>query len=714
MRYNLHMPITPASEAPAGRNLEHMPHPDWLLDFIAKNPTTAHGDYVIHHGFERPEYPYVEAMSHSGEKVGRVEYAPVYDYQASDEPGVPPIEMREDPPAGWQWHPGSFWKKLRGYKVWDAQVHPEHRRKGIATAMYDHAAKHLGAPTFPGDVQTDDGAAFRASLKKSDSSDNRPQTAAHIGHPEFKSWFGDSKAVTPDGKPMRLYHGTTSPEPFTTFNIGTPRGVENKYGETEWEHGSGGDPSAYVGAHFAEEPHVANKFTKPIYGRYRNEHGRVYPVHIRAVNPKHYESEEDFQRDLYRVHSNHNAVDDYLMSPTMSDEEDPDEAGQKYDSDPEYREQINRQVMEELGRSDDSDEALHFASDLAAEHRRALQAQGHDSIRYRNDVEGGGYSWAVFEPHQVKSAIGNAGTFSALDDSIIKSEGWLALDKAEQTKFPFLIGADEAPRYKFHFKLDKPEDLHHRYRPISGYVEVRHQGEPVGVLSFDQDGSSGSFANNHDAVHVGYVGVHPEHRGRGLGSVMLGRFRSWMNHHRPHVHFMQSEVTNRGALKLLGRHYGDPLYLADAIRDYSVPQGMKWLPERAEEDGEKIPQGWNGIDGGGYLHAVHWIGQGNRPVAHPWGEQVQKSLKDDVRDRVLAKMGKLTKNLSRLPMPFARPHFHLSWPIGATDWRKQKVKVEHRDGAGGQPTGAGWVQVQDGQVLSQDGHAVSARNPGAR
>jgi hypothetical protein len=43
---------------------------------------------------------------------------------------------------------------------------------------------------------------------------------------------------------------------------------------------------------------------------------------------------------------------------------------------------------------------------------------------------------------------------------------------------------------------------------------------------------------------------------------------------------------------------------------------------------------------------------------------------------------------------------------------KQRVKVQHKDGAA--PAQAGWVQVQDGQVLSQDGHTISSRQPGGR
>lgn len=52
----------------------------------------------------------------------------------------------------------------------------------------------------------------------------------------------------------------------------------------------------------------------------------------------------------------------------------------------------------------------------------------------------------------------------------------------------------------------------------------------------------------------------------------------------------------------------------------------------------------------------------------------------------------------------AKPHIEL--PVGAS--KDGKVKVRHEDGK------AGWVSVRSGQVLSNDGHAVSSRNPGGR
>lgn len=69
---------------------------------------------------------------------------------------------------------------------------------------------------------------------------------------------------------------------------------------------------------------------------------------------------------------------------------------------------------------------------------------------------------------------------------------------------------------------------------------------------------------------------------------------------------------------------------------------------------------------------------------------------------------------ANLPMPHATPHHHVKWPVGSVNENKQRVKIVHRNPATGEPESGGFVQVQDGQVLSHDGHTISSRNPGGR
>lgn len=71
----------------------------------------------------------------------------------------------------------------------------------------------------------------------------------------------------------------------------------------------------------------------------------------------------------------------------------------------------------------------------------------------------------------------------------------------------------------------------------------------------------------------------------------------------------------------------------------------------------------------------------------------------------------------KLPLPENAPkHTHREWPVGTVKDSSPggtrevgKVKVQHPE------TGkTGWVQVRAGQVLSNDGHAISSRNPGGK
>ncbi len=62
---------------------------------------------------------------------------------------------------------------------------------------------------------------------------------------------------------------------------------------------------------------------------------------------------------------------------------------------------------------------------------------------------------------------------------------------------------------------------------------------------------------------------------------------------------------------------------------------------------------------------------------------------------------------------------HLNLPVGShkdpgpeSGREVGQIKIQHNDN--GQPGKQGWVQARAGQVLSQDGHAVSSRNPGGK
>ena len=74
-----------------------------------------------------------------------------------------------------------------------------------------------------------------------------------------------------------------------------------------------------------------------------------------------------------------------------------------------------------LNADQDMDEGeFGLAEEMATEYRAMLMRRGYDGIVYQNEIEGG-TSYIVFEPHQVKSAVGNVGAFNPNSPDI--SEG---------------------------------------------------------------------------------------------------------------------------------------------------------------------------------------------------------------------------------------------------------------------------------------------------
>src|ERR1035437_21572 len=145
--------------------------------------------------------------------------------------------------------------------------------------------------------------------------------------------------------------------------------------------------------------------------------------------------------------------------------------------------------------------------------------------------------------------------------SLERSEGWMGLSKAEQLRFPFLVGAGAAPRFRFSFQLDPKSELHNRNSELNGRMLVHTgDGHEVGHMEFDH-------IPRNETMHLNYIGVHPEFRNQGLGETMLHRFGRWARHHRPGVKYLQSEQTNKKAFKFMNRVMGKPLLCCNDVKD---------------------------------------------------------------------------------------------------------------------------------------------------
>ncbi len=163
-----------------------------------------------------------------------------------------------------------------------------------------------------------------------------PQTET----PEFKRWFGDSKVVDSQGKPLVVYHGTYNPE-FTAFK-----------------------PNSY----FAPDPEIASEYIQT------TDRGGMYPAYIKLENPLYVRSLTELVGEI----------------PSIESEV-------------------------EFGAP------LFEALELKAV-RAAIKEAGYDGVRFRDMSQADNRphdAWLVFDPTNIKSAIGNSGAFDPANPSIL-------------------------------------------------------------------------------------------------------------------------------------------------------------------------------------------------------------------------------------------------------------------------------------------------------
>lgn len=247
--------------------------------------------------------------------------------------------------------------------------------------------------------------------------------------PWFKRWFGDwekdkknaSKIVDDKGRPRVVYHGSVAPEDFAVFNVGEP--VYSDDPEVFARTGSGADPTAYLGSHFAFEPSVASAFADGLYGeRVGAAGGKVYPVYLNIRNPKIYKAERELFNEIAETEID--AEQFGGLADALEEEQ--------YGKDKDMTRKVNKRLIHESNSWEDNGQSLGI--ELAGAFKKKLLAEGYDGIIYENAVEGG-TSVVGFEPNQIKSSIGNLGTFRPYADNIK-----FALANTEDFDIPELPG----------------------------------------------------------------------------------------------------------------------------------------------------------------------------------------------------------------------------------------------------------------------------------
>jgi hypothetical protein len=224
-----------------------------------------------------------------------------------------------------------------------------------------------------------------------------------------KAKFLESSAVK-----HPVYHGTAADiRAFDTY-ANEMRGTKTEL-----------DLLSPLGSHFAKDPAMANNFTRNI------ENAAVYKTNLQLKNPKVYNSEMDLRDDILSQASNHSEVDRMFENPENYGLSSLDEMAIKYDSDPAFRRIVNRDALHEsedlVQETGERDMHQDFLKQLTDSWKKANPEI--DGVIYRNEApkELRGVTdptaYIAFEPTQIKSAIGNTGTYNPLDPDITKKRG---------------------------------------------------------------------------------------------------------------------------------------------------------------------------------------------------------------------------------------------------------------------------------------------------
>ena len=214
-----------------------------------------------------------------------------------------------------------------------------------------------------------------------DQSDVLTQAADVTQTPEFKAWFKDSQAREPmvsskqkfaDMPPLRMYHTTRNAD-FDVFEANRPTINSTTFGDVE---------TSRAAMFFTPSVEDSNAYGKLSDGRVVKG-AATMPVYLRAQNP------------LYLTDGIEEVDAQRLIEAGMS----------------------SRFVYNALGNW------AMFDDEGGKELVETLKEAGYDSVVFNdeNPITGEAFeAWAVFDPTQIKSAIGNEGTFDPANPNILK------------------------------------------------------------------------------------------------------------------------------------------------------------------------------------------------------------------------------------------------------------------------------------------------------
>lgn len=204
------------------------------------------------------------------------------------------------------------------------------------------------------------------------------QGKADINTPEFKAWFGDSKVVDENGKPLVVYHGTGAD--FGTFDV-------SKSGKNTGNKGFYGDGIYLTDkdseAKFYAQQSVIDRFGSRIFGNMS------------------YDKAQQFIKDKSIIMPLYVSLKNPFMWNSITTEEE--------------AKAISRKIGMKLEWNEKYKQINHFRDDKkSVKFSEKLKQAGYDGVIYKGD---NGREIVVFEPNQIKSVY-NRGAFDQNNGNI--------------------------------------------------------------------------------------------------------------------------------------------------------------------------------------------------------------------------------------------------------------------------------------------------------
>ena len=265
----------------------------------------------------------------------------------------------------------------------------------LATALKQDARKTKGQETpslldaalrplsdYESDAQTP---SSPDSLDQSGDTYNQPavQTDTHA----FKKWFGKSKVVDAEGKPLVVYHGTASD--FDSFS-------------SEFQGTATRATSSMSGFFFSSSTRTAKSYA---------DHAAMFAPVDKLIQ----EADAAADKGNWDLNESKNAEAEALEAEINKDR------GRGQNLVPTYLSLQNPLVLDAKG---ENPQGIGGIDKLIKKAQRA----GHDGVVIRNFDDSAGLSndisdhYIVFKPTQIKSAIGNSGAFDGTNPSILQQD----------------------------------------------------------------------------------------------------------------------------------------------------------------------------------------------------------------------------------------------------------------------------------------------------